>query len=83
MQFTSYRFDGKSLASLSIGCMRFPSREAAAEVIRECVKHDVLYLDTSPMYCYRNDEENTETWTGAAIKGMREKFIVSAKCSTG
>ncbi len=83
MNFTRFELAGKPLASLSIGCMRYPSREAAAEVIDACAAHDVLYLDTSPMYCYRNEEENTETWTGAAIKGYRDKMIVSAKCATG
>lgn len=61
MHQTPYTFAGHRLAHLSIGCMRFPSREAAAEVIHACLAHGVGYLDTSPMYCYRSDEENTET----------------------
>ena len=68
---------------MSIGCMRFPDRSVAAEIINKSAEYDVVYLDTSPMYCYKSEEDNTETWTGAAIKGNREKFIVSAKCSPG
>lgn len=83
MQFTGKIFNGKPLANLSMGCMRFPNREGAAEVISECVKNDVLFLDTSPGYSYSSEEENDETWVGAAIKGIREKVILSAKCSTG
>lgn len=83
MQYTGFEFNGKPLATLSIGCMRYPSREAAAETIAACGRAGVLYLDTSPAYCYRSEEENTETWTGAAIKGDRDRYIVSAKCSSG
>ena len=83
MQATGFSFNNKKLALLSVGCMRFDGREQAREVIRHCAEHGAIYLDTSPMYCYRNDKENTETWTGAAIKGIREKFILSAKCSPG
>lgn len=83
MNFTKYRFANKPLASLSVGCMRFPNREAAAEVIHAAAPHEVVYLDTSPAYCYRSEEENCETWVGAAIQGMRDKVILSAKCATG
>lgn len=83
MNRTPYTFANHDLAALSIGCMRFPSREAAADVIRTCVARGARYLDTSPMYCYRSEEENTETWTGAAIEGLRDQVILSAKCATG
>jgi aryl-alcohol dehydrogenase-like predicted oxidoreductase len=83
MQFTDKKLGGKPLANLSVGCMRFPNRESAVEVIAECVKNDVLFLDTSPGYCYHSEEENDETWVGTAIKNIREKVILSAKCSTG
>lgn len=83
MNYTGYTFNNKPLAKLSIGCMRFPSRDAAAEVIAECVKHDVLYLDTSPCYLYQSDEENCETWVGAAIQDCRDTVLLSAKCSVG
>lgn len=83
MNFTRFTLAGQSLASLSIGCMRWPSREAAAEVINTCAPHGVTYLDTSPAYCFQTPEENTECWVGAAIAGQRERFVVSAKCAVG
>jgi predicted aldo/keto reductase-like oxidoreductase len=83
MNFTGYKFEGKTLASLSVGCMRFPNRQAAEEIISTCVKNNAVYLDTSPGYCYQSEEENCETWVGSAIKGIRDKVILSAKCATG
>lgn len=83
MNYTAFHFNNKPLASLSLGCMRFPSRESAIETVAECVRQGVLYLDTSPGYCYRSEEENCETWVGDAIKNLREKVILSAKCSAG
>lgn len=83
MNYTNYTFNSKKLASLSLGCMRFPSREAAEEVVEECVGNGVLYLDTSPSYCYKSEEENCETWVGSAIQNIRDKVILSAKCTTG
>jgi predicted aldo/keto reductase-like oxidoreductase len=83
MNFTGYKFADKPLASLSVGCMRFPNRLAAQDIIKSCVQNDVLYLDTAPGYCYQSEEENCEVWVGSAIKGIRDKVILSAKCSTG
>jgi predicted aldo/keto reductase-like oxidoreductase len=82
MRYTGYQYEEKPLASLSLGCMRFPTREATVEVIAACREQDVRYLDTSPGYCYQSDADNSETWVGAAIQGQREQFILSAKCST-
>ncbi|MCL2089289.1 MAG: aldo/keto reductase [Oscillospiraceae bacterium] len=83
MRNTGFSFSGKPLASLSIGCMRFDGREQTKEIVRHCAENGVLYLDTSPFYCFRSESENTETWVGNAIKGIRDKVILSAKCSTG
>jgi predicted aldo/keto reductase-like oxidoreductase len=83
MNYTGFSFNNKKLAAMSVGCMRFLTRDAAVDVIQKCAENDVVYLDTSPMYCYKSEEDNTETWSGTAIKGNREKYIVSAKCSPG
>ena len=83
MQYTKYMLNGKKLASMSLGCMRFPSRQLAVEIVRKSVENDVTYLDTSPCYSYSSEEENCETWVGEAICGIRDKVILSAKCSTG
>lgn len=83
MNFTPFSFSGKPLASLSLGCMRFPGREAASDIIHAAAARDVLYLDTSPGYCFRTEEENSEAWVGAAVRDIRDKVIVSTKCSPG
>jgi len=83
MQTTKFSFNNKKLPLLSIGCMRFDGREQANELIPYCVENGAIYLDTSPMYCYQSEEENNETWVGSAIKGIRDKVILSAKCSPG
>jgi uncharacterized protein len=83
MNYTGYYFNGKPLASLSAGCMRFSNIQEAIDVLKECVDNDILYLDTSPGYCYKSEEENCETWVGEAIKGFRDKVILSSKCSSG
>ncbi|MEI6603179.1 MAG: aldo/keto reductase [Clostridia bacterium] len=74
---------GKPLATMSVGCMRWDGPEHVTEIVHTCVEHGALYLDTSPMYCFRSEEENSERWVGEAIKGIREKVILSAKCCQG
>ena len=83
MQTTKFSFNSKKLAMLSVGCMRFDGREQAGELIPYCAENGAVYLDTAPMYCHRSEEENSETWTGAAIAGIRGKVILAAKCSPG
>jgi len=85
MNYLKTEIAGKPLATMSIGCMRWEGREQAAQAICECVANDVLYLDTSPMYCFRTEEENSERWVGHAIKEnkLRDKVILSTKCSPG
>ena len=83
MKTTEFAFNNKKLGLLSVGCMRFDGREAAAELIPHCAENGAVYLDTSPMYSYKSETENNETWVGGAIKGIRDKVILSAKCSPG
>lgn len=83
MEYLKTLINGKKIGNLSIGCMRFPSRQSAVEIIRKLVEKDVLYIDSAPCYCYQSDDENSETWVGEAIKGVRDKVILSAKCATG
>ena len=83
MQATKFKFNGKNLGLLSVGCMRFDGREQAKELIPVCAESGAVYLDTSPMYSFKSEQENNETWVGGAIKGIRDKVILSAKCSPG
>ncbi len=80
---TNKMLAGKPLTTMSIGCMRWNGPDHVTEIVHECLDNGVLYLDTSPMYCFRSEEENSERWVGRAIKGIREKVILSAKCSPG
>ena len=80
---TDFIFNGKKLGSMSVGCMRFDGRKQAGELIPYCAENGAIFLDTSPMYSYQSETENNETWVGAAIKGIRDKVILSAKCSPG
>lgn len=83
MKFTPFVINGKPLASLSIGCMRFQNEKETDSVINKCVENGVSYLDTSPSYCFQTEEENCEAWVGRSIKHIREKVILSAKSSPG
>lgn len=83
MKFTPFIINGKPLAALSIGCMRFQSEEETASVINRCVENGASYLDTSPSYCFQTEEENCEAWVGRSIKHIREEVILSAKSSPG
>ncbi len=40
---TGYCINDKSLANLSLGCMRFPSVKSAIETISACVESGVVY----------------------------------------
>ena len=80
---TKFVFNGKPFGLMSVGCMRFGGRKQAEELIPYCAQNGAVFLDTSPMYCHRSERENTETWVGGAIKGIRDKVILSAKCSPG
>lgn len=75
--------NGKELANLAIGTMRWNGAETVKSIIDECVKENVLFLDTSPCYCYSSEEENSEVWVGKAIENIRDKVILSSKCSPG
>ena len=83
MNLLSYRFNDKPLAAMALGTSRLPDRETTAEIIRACVELGTLYIDTAPLYRYESKDENAERWVGEAIQGLRDKVILSAKCSPG
>jgi len=81
MLYSGKTINDKQISLLSVGTMRFGGSEKAAETIREAVSAGANYIDTAPAYCCHSEEENAEVWTGRAIKGIRDKVILSAKCS--
>ncbi len=73
------------ISKVIIGAMRFKDRPTAIETVRAAIDAGFNYIDTSPCYCYQNNEENSESWVGEAVnyKDYRNRVMVSAKCSPG
>jgi aryl-alcohol dehydrogenase-like predicted oxidoreductase len=73
------------LSKINIGSMRFKDRQSAIQIVRAAIDAGFNYIDTSPCYCYKDDQENSESWVGDALnyKDYRSRVMVSAKCSPG
>ncbi len=73
------------LSKILIGAMRFKDRASAVSVVRCAIDHGFNYVDTSPVYCYQNEQENSENWVGEAVNhpDYVKKVLVSAKCTPG
>jgi predicted aldo/keto reductase-like oxidoreductase len=68
-----------------IGAMRFKDRKSAVDTIRYAIDCGFNYIDTSPCYCYVNEQENSEAWVGEAVSHQeyRDRVMVSTKSSAG
>lgn len=73
------------MSTIVIGAMRFKDRPSAVATVRAAIDAGFNYVDCSPCYCFRSEEENSERWVGEAIDhpDYRERVMVSAKCSPG
>jgi predicted aldo/keto reductase-like oxidoreductase len=73
------------MSKIIIGAMRFRDRFTAVSTIRAAIDTGFNYIDTSPTYCYKDENENSESWVGEAInyKDYRSRVMVSAKCTPG
>ncbi len=73
------------LSKFVIGGMRFANRANACETIRAAIDAGFNYIDTCPMYCRENEDENSESWVGEAVnyKDYRERVFISTKSSPG
>ena len=73
------------LSKIVIGAMRFKNRKSAVKVIRKAIDVGFNYIDTSPLYCFKNEKENSESWIGEAVnyKDYRQRVMVSTKCTPG
>jgi hypothetical protein len=73
------------LNSIVVGAMRFKDRSSAAATIHRAIDNGFNYIDTSPCYCKQSEEENSESWVGAAVRqgDYLDRVQVSTKCSPG
>lgn len=85
MQYRSFGKDGPKISALGFGAMRLPSRnvdgktvydeEKSIRMIRRAIELGVNYVDTAPKYC----EGQSEIIVGKALKGLRDKVMLSTK----
>jgi hypothetical protein len=73
---------GLKVSRLGFGCMRFPmksdtevDREKTIPMIHRAIELGVTYFDTAVMYC----GEDSQRALGEAIKGMRDRVVISTK----
>lgn len=50
------------MSKIIIGAMRFRDRFTAVSTIRAAIDTGFNYIDTSPTYCYKDENENSESW---------------------
>ncbi|MBR6808381.1 MAG: aldo/keto reductase [Clostridia bacterium] len=89
MNYRDFGATGEKISALGFGCMRFPEykkgeesfvdREKTDEMIAYAYENGVNYFDTAPGYCNRN----SEAALGHAVKGFRDKILISTKCPLG
>lgn len=89
MNYRDFGKTGEKISALGFGCMRFPEykegeknfvdQDKVDEMISYAYENGVNYFDTAPIYC----NSNSEAALGHAIKGFRDKILVSTKCSLG
>lgn len=85
MNYRKFGNTGEKISALGFGCMRLPEYEKdgkwfvdqdkAAEMLLHAYENGVNYFDTAPYYCHSNSEEAV----GKALKGIRDKVMISTK----
>lgn len=86
MNYREFGKTGEKISALGFGCMRFPEYtkdgksivdgEKVDEMIAYAYRNGVNYFDTAPYYC----NSGCEAALGHAIKGFRDKILISSKC---
>lgn len=86
MNYREFGKTGEKISALGFGCMRFPEyregdtpfvdQDKVDEMITYAYEHGVNYFDTAPGYC----SQNSEPALGKAVKGFRDKILISTKC---
>ena len=86
MNYREFGKTGEKISALGFGCMRLPEYEEGGKhfIVQEKVdemlacayENGVNYFDTAPHYC----NHNSEAAVGRAVKGFRDKILISTKC---
>ena len=86
MLYRDFGKTGEKISALGFGCMRFPEyqkdeqnfvdQDKVDEMIAYAYENGVNYFDTAPFYC----NSNSEAALGHAVKGFRDKILLSTKC---
>ena len=86
MNYREFGKTGEKISALGFGCMRFPEykegeknfvdQDKVDEMIAYAYENGVNYFDTAPGYC----SENSEAALGHAVKGFRDRILISTKC---
>jgi len=85
MQYRDFGNTGLKISALGFGAMRLPmtgkhvDEDKAIETIHRAFELGVNYIDSAYFYC----EHESETVVGKALKGWRDKVIVSTKNPDG
>lgn len=86
MNYREFGKTGEKISALGFGCMRFPEYtkdgksivdgNRVDEMIAYAYQNGVNYFDTAPYYC----NSGCEAALGHAVKGFRDKILISSKC---
>lgn len=86
MNYREFGKTGEKISALGFGCMRFleytkdgksiVDGEKVDEMIAYAYRNGVNYFDTAPYYC----NSGCESALGHAVKGFRDKILISSKC---
>lgn len=86
MNYRDFGKTGEKISALGFGCMRLPEykegeknlieQDKVDEMIACAYENGVNYFDTAPYYC----NSNSEAALGHAVKGFRDKILLSTKC---
>lgn len=80
---------GEQISAIGFGCMRLPEierdgkweidEEKAIPMLQYAYEKGINYFDTAPYYCHHN----SEITLGRAVKGFRDKILISTKLPGG
>lgn len=78
MRYRDFGKTGERVSILSLGCMRFPDKQAAYEIVNRAIDMGINYYETSVGYC----GGESEGWLGKGLGSRRDEVMVSTKSHT-